>query len=97
MLRDLPQFSREPKEYILQKPKRSTGPSGEIPSTYVFSEKDMPGFKSKIPAVTVEGENQVTQGRSFLYEQHQRELKKRENKKRFEPYSRKAIPSRSCQ
>ena len=94
MLHDLSQFRQEPKEYILHKTTRDDT-SRRAPSAFIFSEKDMPGFKSRaIPTFAVDGEIPMTQARSYLYEDNQKELRKKENKKRWEPYGRKAIPSR---
>jgi len=101
MLHDLPQFTQEPKEYILHKATRDIAQPGDAVSqgtsnTFIFSEKDMPGFKSRaIHTLAGKGQGQMVQGRSFLYEDNQKEMKRKENRKRWEPYGRKAIPSRS--
>lgn len=64
-------------------------------NTYVFSEKDMPGYKRREygrgPQSDDEGE---VRGRSYLYEKQKREARKKEARRRNEPYVRKTIPSR---
>ena len=66
----------------------------KVGSALVFSEKDLPGYKRK--SFTLRDPNDDSQGRSFLYEKNKREIKKRENKKRFEPYARRPIPKQTA-
>jgi len=63
----------------------------------VFSEKDLPGYKPRTFAWDDIGEDgNPGQGRSFLYERHKREQKKKENKGRFVPYARRPIPKQTA-
>jgi hypothetical protein len=62
----------------------------------VFSEKDLPGYKPRSFAWDeVDDEGNPIQGRSYLYERHKREQKKKENKGRFTPYARRPIPKQT--
>lgn len=62
----------------------------------VFSEKDLPGYKPRTFAWDdLDEEGNPGQGRSFLYERHKREQKKKENKGRFTPYARRPIPKQT--
>jgi hypothetical protein len=63
----------------------------------VFSEKDLPGYKPKgFSWDEVDEDGNPGQGRSFLYERHRREQKKKENKGRFVPYSKRPIPKQTA-
>lgn len=62
----------------------------------VFSEKDLPGYKAKsFSWDVIDEEGNPGQGRSILYEKHKKEQKKKENKGRFQPYSRRPIPKQT--
>ena len=68
-----------------------------VGNTFVFSEKDLPGFKGRSFALNnLDADGNPAQGRSFLYEKAKREAKKRENKARFEPYARRPIPKQTA-
>jgi hypothetical protein len=92
----IPAFANEPKEYNLfpatHEKKRSRRPG----SALIFSEKDLPGYKPKIFSWDeVDEDGNPGQARSYLYERHKREEKKKENKGRFVPYTRKPIPKQT--
>ena len=88
---DLPQVEGIPKEYILR---RQNVISDQTPfavqNTFIFTEKDLPGYRDR--GHMLFNANQ-THGRSYLYEQTKRDAKKRTNRKKWEPYTRKTIPS----
>lgn len=55
----------------------------------------MPGFKRRaIGSRDEEGGNY--HGRSYLYEKNKRDSKRKESKKRFEPYTRRPIPKQTA-
>ena len=63
----------------------------------MFFEKDLPGYKPKAFSWDdVDDEGNRGQGRSFLYERHRREQKRKENKGRFVPYARRPIPKQTA-
>ncbi|KAK2758739.1 hypothetical protein FQN54_003429 [Arachnomyces sp. PD_36] len=74
-----------PKDYALKR--QNVGPDQSpfmVTNTFVFTEKDLPGFKRQ--------DDKRSYGRSYLYEQQKRDAKRRENsKKKWEPYARKTI------
>jgi TFIIF, beta subunit N-terminus len=61
----------------------------------VFSEKDMPGYKRR-PIGTQDEEGGNYPVRSYLYEKNKRDSKRKESKKRFEPYTRRPIPKQTA-
>jgi transcription initiation factor TFIIF subunit beta len=75
-----------PKDYIL---KRQTINSDNLThmtqNTFLFTEKDIPGHENRMGTF---GET-----RSALYESMKREARKKERKKKWEPYVRKTVPS----
>jgi transcription initiation factor TFIIF subunit beta len=94
-LNPLSQFDKQPKEYNLLVSRRETLLPKRPRNAFVFSERDMPGFKRKsIGARDEEGNNY--HGRSYLHEKNKRDSKRRESKKRFEPYTRRAIPKQTA-
>lgn len=90
-LNDLPQNKGVPKDYNLRRQNVTSDRSAfTVPNTYVFTEKDLPGYKDRADALF--NVNQP-HSRSYLYEQTKRDAKKRTNRKKWEPYIRKTIPS----
>jgi transcription initiation factor TFIIF subunit beta len=72
-----------PKDYTLD----ISNPEAE--NLFIFSEKDLPGYKSKAPG--------DFSARSYLYEKTRQENKPREErKKKWEPYTRRAIPKQTA-
>lgn len=75
-----------PKDYTLQ---RQTLPAGaashSTQNTYVFTEKDIPGAENRLAT--------FGEARSALYESMKRESRKKDHKKKWEPYVRKTVPS----
>lgn len=75
-----------PKDYTLQRQTLNTeNVSHSTQNTYLFTEKDIPGHESRM---VVFGE-----ARSALYESMKRDARKKERKKKWEPYVRKTVPS----
>jgi transcription initiation factor TFIIF subunit beta len=72
----------------------------EVTNTYVFTEKDMPGYENKMETGVKEGDPAMPQ--RFLYPQRQREREKSsepggtKKSNRYHPYVRKAIPKRTA-
>ncbi|KIW12952.1 hypothetical protein PV08_08139 [Exophiala spinifera] len=97
LLKPLPQLANEPKEYILNIPPPEKLRVRRPGQAFVFSEKDLPGYKPRAFAWDeIDEEGNPGQGRSYLYERHKRELKKKENKGRFIPYARRPIPKQTA-
>ncbi|OQU96695.1 hypothetical protein CLAIMM_02739 [Cladophialophora immunda] len=97
LLYPLPAFENEPKEYNLFAPPLEKLRSRRPGQALVFSEKDLPGYKARTFAWDdIDEEGNPGQGRSFLYERHKREQKKKENKGRFVPYTRRPIPKQTA-
>src|ERR1700761_2243259 len=97
MLHSQPAFAAEPKEYNLFATAPEKLRSRKAGQAFVFSEKDLPGYKPKSFAWDdVDEEGNPGQGRSYLYERHKREQKKKENKGRFVPYTRRPIPKQTA-
>jgi transcription initiation factor TFIIF subunit beta len=93
-LDDLPQSAAVPKDYTLMRQNVNADKSPlPVSNTFVFTEKDLPGYKSRGHAL-FDDTRAHSHGRSFLYEQTKRDAKKKENKKKWEPYTRKTIPSK---
>ena len=94
-LSPLPLFEKQPKEYNLLPSRRETLLPRRPRNAFVFSEKDMPGYKKRhVGPYDEEGSNY--HGRSYLYEKNKRDSKRKESKKRFEPYTRKPIPKQTA-
>lgn len=75
-----------PKDYILQRQTiNNENISHSTQNTYVFTEKDVPGGDNRM---VVFGE-----ARSALYESMKRDARKKERKKKWEPYVRRTVPS----
>lgn len=78
-----------PKDYLLQRqnvdPKSG---SFAVQNSYIFSEKDLPGHKNRV-------DEMFGETRSMLYESMKREARKKATKRKWEPYVRKTIPSKS--
>ncbi|KAL1960962.1 hypothetical protein VTO42DRAFT_4850 [Malbranchea cinnamomea] len=93
-LHDIPQNEGVPKDYILKRqnllPNRQ---AYAVQNTFVFTEKDLPGFKDKAQILFNEAQ---PHGRSYLYEQMKRNSRKHEKRKKWEPYIRKTIPKQTA-
>lgn len=87
-LHERPDNKDVPKDYTLQR-QTVTAPNAShiTKNTYVFTEKDLPGSENRMVM--------LGEARSSLYESMKRDAKKRDRKKRWEPYIRKTIPSTS--
>ncbi|PLN82749.1 transcription initiation factor IIF, beta subunit [Aspergillus taichungensis] len=74
-----------PKDYILQRQTiNNENISHSTQNTYVFTEKEIPGGDNRM---VVFGE-----ARSALYESMKRDARKKERKKKWEPYVRRTVP-----
>lgn len=64
----------------------------------VFSEKDLPGYKSKSFVWEADDDENAGQGRSKLYDDAKRKARHKEKKdnKDFTPFRRRAIPKRTA-
>ncbi|PGH26793.1 hypothetical protein AJ80_01559 [Polytolypa hystricis UAMH7299] len=92
-LHDLQENQGVPKDYNLRR--QNINPDGSpfpVQNTFVFTEKDLPGYKDRTQVLF--NDNQTR--RSFLYEQTKRDAKKRANRKKWEPYTRKTIPKQTA-
>ncbi|KAK4943877.1 hypothetical protein LTR10_016593 [Elasticomyces elasticus] len=97
MLKPIAPFENQPKEYNLLPPPNEKLRARRPGSAFVFSEKDLPGYKPRTFAWDdMDEEGTPGQKRSFLYERHKRELKKKENKGRFVPYAKRPIPKQTA-
>ncbi|OJJ84672.1 transcription factor IIF subunit TFG2 [Aspergillus glaucus CBS 516.65] len=76
-----------PKDYTLQRQTMLAGATHSTQNTYVFTEKDIPGVENRLATF---GET-----RSALYEAMKREARKKDLKKKWEPYVRKTVPKRT--
>lgn len=65
-------------------------PPASVQNTFVFTEKDPPGYVDRGAIMFGGGGGQ---GRSYLYEQAKRETASRARRGRWEPYARRTIPS----
>lgn len=85
-IHDRPDNREIPKDYTLQQQTITSENTSHItPNTYIFTEKDIAAGDSR---VAVFGE-----ARSALYEAMKRDARKRDRRKKWEPYVRKTIPS----
>ncbi|KEF56090.1 uncharacterized protein A1O9_07671 [Exophiala aquamarina CBS 119918] len=97
LLNKLPQFENEPKEYNLSLPPIEKVRSRRPGQAMVFSEKDLPGYKARtFTWDDLDEDGNPGQGRSYLYENHKRQIKKKENKGRYTPYARRPIPKQTA-
>lgn len=78
-------------EFLLEAPTRHSRRIKYPGSVFMFSEKNMPGYKPR-GNVWDEAENSDDQGRSLLYEDSIRAEKRKENRGKFVPQKRKTIP-----
>jgi transcription initiation factor TFIIF subunit beta len=86
-LNEHPENKDIPKDYILKRQNvNAENASFAVQNSFVFSEKDIPGYKNRVDVVFGEA-------RSMLYESIKREARKKSLKKKWEPYVRKTIPS----
>ncbi|KAL3465273.1 transcription initiation factor IIF, beta subunit-domain-containing protein [Aspergillus heterothallicus] len=78
-----------PKDYIL---KRQTINSDNLThmtqNTFLFTEKDIPGHENRMGT--------FGEARSALYESMKRDARKKERKKKWEPYVRKTVPKQTA-
>jgi hypothetical protein len=97
LLNKLPQFENEPKEYNLSLPPVEKVRSRRPGQAMVFSEKDLAGYKARtFTWDDLDEDGNPGQGRSYLYENHKRQIKKKENKGRYTPYARRPIPKQTA-
>lgn len=76
-----------PKDYNLKRQNvTADNKSFSVQNSYVFTEKDLPGYENRVNVLFGEA-------RSALYETMKREARKKDRKKKWEPYVRKTIPS----
>ncbi|KAJ9410022.1 hypothetical protein DTO045G8_2015 [Paecilomyces variotii] len=87
---DRPDNKDVPKDYILKR-QNVTGEntSYAVQNGYVFTEKDLPGYENRVNLVFGEA-------RSALYEAMKREARRKDRKRRWEPYVRKTIPKQTA-
>lgn len=85
-LHDRPDNKDIPKDYTLQR--QVIAASNSAQNTYVFTEKDLPGSENRM---VVFGE-----ARSSLYEAMKRDARKKDRKKKWEPYIRKTVPKQTA-
>ncbi|KAL9109129.1 MAG: hypothetical protein Q9227_006220 [Pyrenula ochraceoflavens] len=95
-LNDIPVFKTEPKEYLLQNPDNVKTGTKRPKNTYVFSEKDLPGYKRRKQDLADEEAEALGPIRSNLYADNLRDARRKANKGRFVPSSRKAIPKKTA-
>jgi transcription initiation factor TFIIF subunit beta len=96
-LHNLPQFKLHPKEYTLVPSNHDRARVKKPSSAFVFSEKDLPGYKGRSFAMNeIDEDGNPLQGRSYLYEKARRDAKRTESKGRFEPYARRPIPKQTA-
>ena len=62
-------------------------------NTYIFSERDLPGYKRRKQNIPDDDADELGPTRSNLYTNNLRDARRKENKGRFVPSYRKAIPS----
>jgi TFIIF, beta subunit N-terminus len=94
-LNPLPGFEKQPKEYNLLSSRRERLLPKRPRNAFVFSEKDLPGYKKR--SIGARGEEDSNyHGRSYLYENNKRDSKRKQSKKRFEPYTRRPIPKQTA-
>ncbi|KMU92656.1 transcription initiation factor IIF subunit beta [Coccidioides immitis H538.4] len=93
-LLDIPQNEGVPKDYNLKRQNINADRTAyAVQNTFIFTEKDLPGYKDR--AHFLFNENQP-HGRSYVYEQMKRDSRKKANKKKWEPYTRKTIPKQTA-
>ncbi|KAI1913451.1 hypothetical protein LOZ12_003183 [Ophidiomyces ophidiicola] len=93
-LHDVPQNEGVPKDYNLKRQNINADRTAyTVQNTFIFTEKDLPGYKDRTHLLF--NENQP-HGRSYVYEQMKRDSRRKENKKKWEPYARKTIPKQTA-
>ncbi|KAK2784856.1 hypothetical protein FQN53_008189 [Emmonsiellopsis sp. PD_33] len=93
-LDDIPQTKGVPKDYTLRRQNVNADKSAfAVQNTFIFTEKDLPGYQDRTHVLFNEAQ---THGRSYLYEQMKRDSRKRNNRKKWEPYTRKTIPKQTA-
>lgn len=88
----LPFFSDSEQEFLLDAPTQRSRRLSYPGQVFVFSEKNMPGYKPKGNIWDALSDNEHGQGRSTLYEDSLRAERRKENKGKYTPYARKPIP-----
>ena len=92
MLNRLPQFEKQHKEFNLLPTPVERRKSKILGRAFVFSEKNKKGFQPRnFQWDEIDEEGNPAQGRSYLYENHKRAQKRKENQGRFTPYARRGI------
>jgi transcription initiation factor TFIIF subunit beta len=98
-LNRLHQLEDQHKEFDLRRPPPEKIRSKRPGQALIFSEKDLPGYKSKSFVYDMDDEENAGQGRSKLYDDAKRKAKRKEKKESnegFQPYRRKAIPKKTA-
>lgn len=86
-LHERPDNKDIPKDYNLKR--QNVTPDNQsysVQNSYIFTEKDLPGYENRVNLLFGEA-------RSALYESMKREARKKDRKKKWEPYVRRTIPS----
>ncbi|OJJ46126.1 hypothetical protein ASPZODRAFT_133124 [Penicilliopsis zonata CBS 506.65] len=88
-LADRPDNKEIPKDYILQRQTiGAENASHATQNTFMFSERDLPGNENRM---VIFGE-----ARSALYESMKRDARRKDRKRKWEPYVRKTIPKQTA-
>jgi hypothetical protein len=97
-LNRLPQLEEHHKEFDLLPPPKEKVKNRRPAQALVFSEKDLPGYKSKSFVWDVDDDENAGQGRSKLYDDAKRKARNKERKENrdFQPYRRRAIPKHTA-
>ena len=97
-LNRLPQLEDHHKEFDLIPPPKEKIKNRRPAQALVFSEKDLPGFKSKSFVWDADNDENAGQGRSKLYDDAKRKARNKERKEtqQFTPYRRRAIPKHTA-
>ncbi|KAL2003928.1 hypothetical protein VTN02DRAFT_1624 [Thermoascus thermophilus] len=89
-LNERPDNKDIPKDYNLKRQNvTADNKSFSVQNSYVFTEKDLPGYENRVNVLFGEA-------RSALYETMKREARKKDRKKKWEPYVRKTIPKQTA-
>lgn len=88
--RDQQQYRQEEQQRYAAGQPPPPPPPASVQNTFVFTEKDPPGYVDRGAIMFGGGGGQ---GRSYLYEQAKRETASRARRGRWEPYARRTIPS----
>ncbi|ETN36599.1 uncharacterized protein HMPREF1541_08877 [Cyphellophora europaea CBS 101466] len=97
-LNPLPELEDQHKEFDLLPPPKEKVKSHRPGQALIFSEKDLPGYKSKSFVWDNDDDENAGQGRSKLYDDAKRKARNKERKESKEPqqYRRRAIPKKTA-